>query len=166
MSAMQRNILIALAVLAFGAGLVYVYTAPFAYERAIGVRIGGELTAPPDDWTTVNQPGLGYLKLAGFPPFVIKIVFSADEGGIITATRPDGGYWAARVRERPDGWVRIGDATYALTGREITGDERIPYLESYTGKNGMGMGYDFEGEVIPGTNEPLHTWEVFYWTPR
>ena len=30
----------------------------------------------------------------------------------------------------------------------------------------MGMGYDFEGEVIPSVNEPVHTWEVFYWTPR
>ncbi len=166
MSAMQRNILIALAAAVVAAGLIYVYTAPFAYERAIGIRVGGELTPPPEDWTAVNQPGLGYLKLAGFPPFVIKIVFSADEGGIITATRPDGGYWAARARTRPDGWIRIGDETYALTAREITGDERIPYLESYGGKNGINMGYDFEGEVVPGANEPLHTWEVFYWTPR
>lgn len=28
------------------------------------------------------------------------------------------------------------------------------------------MRYDFKGEIIPGTNEPLHTWEVFYWTAR
>ena len=166
MSAMKRNILIALAALVFAAGFVYVYTAPFAYERIIGIRIGGEYAPAPDDWTTVNQPGLGFLKLAGFPPFVIKVVYSADEGGIITATRPDGGYWAARVQERPDGWIRIGDATYALSATEITGDDRIPYLESYGGKNGMSMRYDFEGEVIPSVNEPLHTWEVFYWTPR
>ena len=165
-SAMMRIILLAVGVLATVAGLVYVYTAPFAYQRAIGIRVGGELTPAPADWTTVNQPGLAYLKLAGFPPFVIKIVYSADEGGIITATRPDNGYWAARVRGRPDGWIRIGDATYALAGLEITGDARIPFLESYGGKNGMDMGYDFAGEVIPGSNEPLHTWEVFYWTAR
>ena len=30
----------------------------------------------------------------------------------------------------------------------------------------MSLGYDFEGEIVPGINEPLHTWEVFYWTPR
>ena len=30
----------------------------------------------------------------------------------------------------------------------------------------MPMGDDFKGEIIAGTNEPLHTWEVFYWTRR
>ena len=108
-----------------------------------------------------------FLKLAGFPPFVIRIVYSTDDGGIITATRPDGGYWAGRVRDgRRDGWIRLGDETYALTATEIVGDERIPYLENYGAKNGMRMGYDFDGEIVPSVNEPLHTWEVFYWTPR
>lgn len=155
---------LALALALAGAG--YAFTAPFYYERAPGVRIGGALTPPPDDWNTVNAPGISYLKLAGFPPFVIKIVHSTDSGGVITATRPDGGYWAARARRDPNGWIRIGGATYAMKAVEITGDARIPYLESYGGKNGMSMGYDFEGEVVPGVNEPLHTWEVFYWTPR
>ncbi|MGI9250333.1 MAG: hypothetical protein ACR2PR_03940 [Pseudohongiellaceae bacterium] len=150
-------------VVAFAA---YAYTAP--YERFPGIVIGGELTPPPDDWRTVNDPGVSLLKLGGFPPFVIKIVHSADEGGIITATRPDGGYWAQRLRSSDDahGWIRVGDRTYALNAREIVGDARTPYLESYGGKNGMSMGHDFTGEIIPGQNEPLHTWEVFYWTAR
>ena len=143
----------------------YVFTAP--YERFPGVAIGGEPTPPPADWNTVNDHGVVLLKLAGFPPFVIRIVYSTDGGGIITATRPDGGYWAGRVRDgRRDGWIRLGDATYALRATEIVGDDRIPYLESYAAKNGMRMGYDFEGEIVPGVNEPVHTWEVFYWTPR
>ena len=143
----------------------YVFTAP--YERFPGVRLGGELTPPPADWNTVNDQDVVWLKLAGFPPFVIRIVYSTDDGGIITATRPDGGYWAGRVRGgRSDGWIRLGDATYALTATEIVGDERIPYLENYGAKNGMRMGYDFASEIIPSVNEPLNTWEVFYWTPR
>ena len=89
----------------------YVFTAP--YERFPGVRLGGALTPPPADWTTVNGHDVVLLKLAGFPPFVIRIVYSTDSGGIVTATRPDGGYWAGRVRGgRPDGWIRLGDATY------------------------------------------------------
>ncbi len=148
-----------------GAAVAYAVTAP--YERFPGVVIGGELTPPPADWNSVNDEGVVLLKLAGFPPFVIRIVYSTDSGGVITATRPDGGYWAARVRAgRPNGWIRIGDATYALTATEILGDERIRYLESYTAKNRMSMGYDFDGEIVPGVNEPVHTWEVFYWTPR
>ena len=149
-----------------GAAVVaYAVTAP--YERFPGVVIGGELTPPPADWNTVNEHGVVLLKLAGFPPFVIRIVYSTGEGGIITATRPDGGYWAGRVRGgRADGWIRLGDAIYALSATEILGDERIPYLESYAAKNGMSMGYDFDGEIVPGVNEPVHTWEVFYWTPR
>ena len=97
---------------------------------------------------------------------MVKIFYASDETGIITATRPDNGYWARRVRENPNGWIRFGDETYALQATEILGDARIPYLESYGGNNRMNMNYDFEGEVIVGVNEPLHTWEVFYWTPR
>ena len=160
---MKCILLLVVLVVGFG---VYAYTAP--YERFPGVIIGGELTAAPGDWRSVNDGGVELLKLGGFPPFVIRIVYSADEGGIITATRPDGGYWAERMRTAadPHGWIRIGDRTYALNAREILGDARIPYLESYGAKNGMSMGYDFSGDIIPGQNEPLHTWEVFYWTPR
>jgi len=148
------------------AGLVYVYTAPFLYARVPGVRIGGELTPPPSDWNTISVDGVVYLKLAGIPPTVVKIFYATDENGIITATRPDNGYWARRVRENPNGWIRFADQTYALQAQEIFGEARIPYLEKYAANNGMNMRYDFEGEIITGANEPLHTWEVFYWTAR
>jgi len=120
----------------------------------------------PSDWGTVNGEKVALLKLAGFPPFVIHVWYVAEGNGIITATRPDGGYWARRVRSNPDGWLRIGDRTYALSGKEVVGEARLPYLEKYGAKNNMPMRYDFKGEIIPGTNEPLHTWEVFYWTAR
>lgn len=142
----------------------YVFTAP--YTRFPGVRIGGQLTAAPSDWSAVNDVRVVLLKLAGFPPFVIHVWYVAEGGGIITATRPDNGYWARRVRSNPDGWLRIGDRTYALSGKEVLGEARIPYLEKYGAKYKMPMGYDFTGEIIPGANEPLHTWEVFYWTAR
>lgn len=151
--------------LALAAGFTYyVFTAP--YTRFPGVRIGGALTPPPADWGTINGEKVALLKLAGFPPFVIHVWFVAEGNGIITATRPDNGYWARRVRSNPDGWLRIGDRTYAMSGKEITGQDRIPYLEKYGAKYKMPMRYDFTGEIIPGTNEPLHTWEVFYWTAR
>lgn len=164
---MSNTVKAVLVLLVLGAGFVgYVFTAP--YERFPGVVIGGELSPPPADWNSVNDEGIVLLKLGGFPPFVIRIVYSTNTGGIITATRPDGGYWGARMRssDDPHGWIRIGDRTYALNAQEILGDERIPYLESYGNKNGMDMNYDFAEEIIPGQNEPLHTWEVFYWTPR
>ena len=146
--------------------LVYTFTAPYA--RFPGIRIGGELTAPPADFRSINDEGVVTLKLGGFPPFVARVFYSTDAGGIITATRPDGGYWGERLRasDDPHGWIRIGDNTYALSATEITGEARLPYLESYGSKNNMPMRFDFEGEVIRGENEPLHTWEVFYWTPR
>lgn len=108
------------------AAAAYAFTAP--YERFPGVLIGGAATPPPADWNTANDHGVVLMKLAGFPPFVIRIVYSTDAGGVITATRPDGGYWAGRVRSgRRNGWIRLGDATYALAATEIVGDERIPY---------------------------------------
>jgi len=152
-------------IIALAAGFTYyVLTAP--YVRFPGVRIGGDLTPAPADWTSVADEQVARLKLAGFPPFVIHVWFVPEQNGIITATRPDDGYWGNRVRQNPDGWIRIGDQTYAIKAREIIGDARTPYLEAYGGKYGMPMGYDFSGEVIRGTNEPLHTWEVFYWTAR
>ena len=146
------------------AATVYIFMTP--YNRIAGISVGGSLTPPPADWTTVNDLGVVQLKTGGFPPFVVNIIYSTDEGGVITATRPDGGYWGKRARIQPNGWIRLGDNTYALKATEIFGDERIPYLESYGGKNNMSMRYDFTGEIIRGQTEPLHTWEVFYWTPR
>lgn len=142
----------------------YVFTAP--YTRFPGVRIGGQLTPPPADWSTVNGEKLALLKLEGVPPFVIHVWTVGEAGGIITATRPDAGYWAKRVRSNPNGWIRLGDRTYAVAAKEVVGEARIPYLEKYGAKYKMPMRYDFTGDIIPGTNEPLHTWEVFYWTAR
>ena len=158
-----------LAAIAVGLALVlgfvyYVFSAP--YTRLPGVRIGGQSSAAPGDWSAVNGEKVALLKLAGFPPFVIHVYYVAEGGGIITATRPDGGYWAQRVRSNPNGWLRIGDRTYALAGKEVVGEARIPYLEKDGAKYSMPMRYDFTGAIIPGTNEPLHTWEVFYWTAR
>lgn len=155
---------IALAVLLVIGFTVYVFTAP--YNRFPGIRIGGTLTPAPADWRTIEDLPVADLKLAGFPPFVVHVFYVPDEGGIITATRPDNGYWGRRVRNNPDGFIRVGNKTYALTAREITGDARIPYLEAYSAKNRMPMRYDFTGEIIVGQNEPLYTWEVFYWTAR
>lgn len=142
----------------------YVFTAP--YTRFPGVRLGGSLTAAPADWRTLETVPVADMKLAGFPPFVIHIWYIPDENGIITATRPDNGYWARRLRTNPDGLIRVGDKTYELTAREITGEARLPYLEAYGAKYNMPMRYDFADEIIAGVNEPLHTWEVFYWTAR
>lgn len=155
---------IGLGVILVIAAILYVFMTP--YNRIAGVRIGGTLTAAPADWNTVNGRGVGNIKTGGFPPFVVNMIYSTDQGGIITASRPDGGYWGKRARIAPNGWIKVGDETFAMKATEIFGDERIPYLESYGGNNGMPMGYDFDGEIISGQNEPLHTWEVFYWTPR
>ncbi len=154
---------IALAVLCV-VGMTYVFTAP--YVRFPGVRLGGELTAAPMDWSGINGETTARLKLAGFPPFVIHVWYVGTPNGVITATRPDNGYWGNRVRSSPDGWLRIGDSSYAMRAEEIVGDAKIAYLEQYGAKYNMPMRYDFTGEIIVGANEPLHTWEVFFWTPR
>jgi len=164
MSIAVRKTLLAIGLLLVLGFVYYVFTAP--YTRFPGVRIGGELTEAPADWTVVSNEPVVRLKLAGFPPFVIKVWFVPEQGGLITATRPDDGYWGNRVRRNPEAFMRIGDQTYAIQAREIVGDARIPYLEAYGGKYGMPMGYDFDGEIVVGANEPLHTWEVFYWTAR
>lgn len=146
--------------------LAWVFTAPYpgntGWQRMPGVLIGGMETPPPSDFTPLNDvPGPAKMKFVGFPPFVVYVTFIGTPDGIITATRPDGGYWAQRVRDRGgDGWLRIGDERYAMTATEILGDDRIPMLEQYSAKSGMPM------DVAVGGPDPLRDWEVFFWTPR
>lgn len=144
--------------------LGYVFLAP--YNRIAGVRIGGVETAPPADWRTVDDQRVIQLKTGGFPPFVVNVVYAGAEDGVITATRPDGGFWARRARANPDGWLRIGDAAYAMRATEILGDDRLPLLAAYGEKNGMPMDAGPSGGMLRGQAEPLRTWEVFFWTPR
>jgi hypothetical protein len=92
---------------------------------------------------------------------VVYLSYVATPEGIITATRPDGGYWAQRVRDRGgDGLLRIGDQTYEMRATEVLGDARIPMLEAYSAKGGMPM------DRAVGGPDPLRDWEVFFWRPR
>ncbi len=144
----------------------WVYTAPYAgnqgLQRTPGVIIGGTDTPAPNDFSTVNDVGGTLLmKQGGFPPLVIYLSYVGTPEGVITATRPDGGYWAQRVRDgNTDGWLRIGEARYAMRATEILGDARLPMLELYSGKTGLPM------DRAVGGPDPLRDWEVFLWTPQ
>jgi len=117
-------------------------------SRTPGVILGGTDTPAPSDLSTLGERGRLLMKLAGFPPMVNYLTYAGTPEGVITATRPDGGYWARRVREGTgDGWLRIGDATYSMRATEVVGDARLPLLALYGG-------------------EPLRDWEVFVWTAR
>ena len=146
--------------------LSWMFTAPYlgnqGLSRMPGVILGGTLTPAPSDLTSLNDyEGLSLMKQSGFPPLVNYLSWVATPDGVITATRPDGGYWAQRVRDRGgNGWLRIGDASYAMTANEIVGDARIPMLEQWGAKSGFPM------DVSVGGAEPLRDWEVFFWTPR
>ena len=101
------------------------------------------------------------MKFRGFPPFVVYLSYAGTPEGIITATRPDGGYWAQRVRDGSgDGWLRIGDELYAMHATEVLGEARLPMMRLWAG----GPDADIDGTV--GYGEPLRNWEVFFWTPR
>ena len=154
-----------LAVLTVGI-LSWIFTAPYlgnqGLSRTPGIIIGGAITPAPSDFTPLNDiPGPLLMKQSGFPPLVIYLSFVGTPGGVITATRPDGGYWAQRVRDRGgDGWLRIGEATYAMTATEIVGDARLPMLEQWAAKAGRSV----DEPVYEGA-ELLRDWEVFFWTP-
>ncbi len=147
--------------------LSWMFTAPYlgnqGLSRTPGIIIGGTNTPAPSDFTPLNGvPGPLLMKQSGFPSLVVYLAFVGTPDGVITATRPDGGYWAQRVRDRSgDGWLRIGDETYAMTATEITGDERIAMMEQWAAKSGGTL-----DTVIYQGAEPLRDWEVFYWTPR
>lgn len=147
--------------------LAWIFTAPYLSNQGLGrtpgIIIGGTITPAPDDFTPHNDiPGPLLMKQAGFPSLVIYLSFVGTPDGVITATRPDGGYWGQRVRDRSgDGWLRIGDETYAMTATEITGAERLAMMEQWAAKSGGTL-----DTVIYEGAEPLRDWEVFFWTPR
>ena len=144
------------------AAVVYVFVTP--YNRTPGVRLGGSLTAAPSDWSAVNGARLMQLKPDGFPPFVVNIWFVGTPNGIITATRPDGGYWGQRIRANPHATVRIGDAAYQVTAREVLDyPERKEMLAAYVNKYNLAK---VPGMTLDDLANPTLPWEVFFWTPR
>ena len=158
--------LIAAAGLLLVAVLTWVFTAPYpgntGWQRTPGVIIGGTETPAPADFTALNDVATNLImKFEGFPPFVVYLSYVGTPEGVITATRPDGGYWAQRVRDGTgDGWLRIGDQRFAMRATEVLGDARIPMLEAYSAKTGMPM------DRAVGGPDPLRDWEVFFWRPR
>lgn len=151
-----------------GGILGWMFTAPYLSNQGLGripgVIIGGTPSEPPADFTPLNSQVQGPLmmKQAGFPSLVVYLSWVGTPDGVITATRPDGGYWAQRVRERGgDGWLRIGDQTYAMTATEILGEERLEMMAQWAARSGRTL-----DEPLYQGSEPLREWEVFFWTPR
>ena len=144
------------------AAIAYVFTTP--YNRTPGVRLGGTETAAPADWRTVDNGPLMQIKPAGFPPLVINIWYVGTAEGVISATRPDNGYWGNRMRANSNGWIRIGDAAYEMQAEEILNPtDRNRMLQAYVDKYNL--------ESVPGMNyaaltDPDLPWEVFLWTAR
>lgn len=142
-------------------------TAPYLSNQGLGripgVIIGGTLTPALADFTPLNEfRGPMMMKQSGFPPLVVNLSFVGTPDGIISATRPDGGYWAQRIRDRNgDGFLRIGDQTFAMTATEILDERRIPMMTQWAGTTGRSL----DEPLYPGS-EPLREWEVFFWTPR
>ena len=163
---MSKNYIIGLVILA--GILSWVATAPYlgntGLARTPGIILGGTITDAPSDFSPLNESVRGpmLMKQSGFPPFVSYLSWVGTSDGVISATRPDNGYWARRVRERGgDGWLRIGDATYAMEATEIMGEERIAMMSQWAGKSGRTL----DDPLYEGS-EPLRDWKVFFWTPR
>lgn len=156
---------IAIGVVLLAGVLGWMFTAPYLSNQGLGrtpgIIIGGTLTASPDDFTPLNDiPGPLKMKQAGFPPVVVYLSYVGTPNGVITATRPDGGYWAQRARDRGgDGLLRIGDETFEMTATEIFGEDRIAMMRQWAG------GRSIDQPAYPGA-EPLRDWEVFFWTAR
>ena len=153
------------------AAITYIFVAP--YNRTPGIRLGGTLTAPPADWSSLNierQPGqtsaqaqVMQIKPEGFPPFVVNIWFVGTPTGVITATRHDGGYWGERVHANPNATIRIGAAAYDVTARHIVDEaERKAMGAAYVRKYNTGKTPGMAPEDL--ANPEL--WEIFLWTPR
>ena len=148
--------------------LSWMFTAPYlgneGLARTPGVIIGGTPTPAPADFTPLYESVRGPLlmKQSGFPPFVTYLSWVGTPDGVITATHPDGALWAQRVRDRGgDGWLRIGEATFAMEAIEIFGDERIAMMQQWAAMVGITL-----DDALYAGSAPLRDFEVFFWKPR
>jgi len=146
----------------------WVFTAPYLSNQGLGrtpgIILGGNLTEAPADFTYLNESVQGpmMMKQSGFPPFVHYLSWVGTPEGVITATRPDGGLWAQRVRDRGgNGFLRIGDETFAMEAFEILDENRMPMMQQWADKAGRSL-----DEPLYAGSEPLREWEVFFWRPR
>jgi hypothetical protein len=145
----------------------WVSTAPYLSNQGLGrlpgFIIGGTLTPALDDFTPLNNiPGPMMMKQEGFPELVVYLSFVGTPTGIISATRPDAGYWGERVKERGgDGWLRVGDQTFAMTAQQVVDGRRLVMMEQWAAKSGRTL-----DEPLYNGSEPLREWEVYFWEPR
>ena len=147
--------------------LSWIFTAPYLSNQGLGrtpgVVIGGTPTPAPADFTQLNEfRGPLMMKHSGFPPVVVYLLWAGTPDGVLTATRPDGSYWAERIRGRGgEGYLRIDEATYAMEATEIVDENRLPMMTQWAARTGRTL----DEPLYPGS-EPLREWEVFFWTPR
>ena len=162
-----RNISMAFGVVVILVLFGWIFTAPYLSNQGLGrtpgLILGGTLTEAPEDFTIHNVlQGPLKFKLEGFPSLVNYLSWVALEDGIITATRPDGGYWGERVKAGGNkGWLRLGDTTYKMQAEHITGAQRLDMMGQWAAKSGRTL-----DEALYEGSEPLREWEVFFWTPE
>jgi hypothetical protein len=162
-----KNISIAAGVLIVLVLFGWVFTAPYLSNQGLGrtpgLIIGGTLSEAPADFTIHNDhEGPMKFKLEGFPSLVNYLSWVATENGIITATRPDGGYWGERVKAGGNkAWLRLEDSTYKMQAVQITGPQHLVMMEQWAAKSGRTL-----DEPLYNGSEPLREWEVYYWTPE
>ncbi len=162
-----RNISMAFGVVVILVLFGWIFTAPYLSNQGLGrtpgLILGGTLTEAPEDFTIHNVlQGPLKFKLEGFPSLVNYLSWVALEDGIITATRPDGGYWGERVKAGGNkGWLRLGDTTYKMQAEHITGAQHLDMMGQWAAKSGRTL-----DEALYEGSEPLREWEVFFWTPE
>lgn len=159
---------IAVGVIILAVVIGWISTAPYLSNQGLGrlpgLIIGGTATPALDDFSSLNDyRGPMMMKQKGFPELVVHLSFVGTQEGIISATRPDNGYWGERVKERGgDGWLRVGDQTFEMTATQIVNDaERLAMMEQWAARSGRTL-----DEPLYTGSEPLREWEVYLWTPR
>lgn len=159
---------IAVGVIILAVVIGWISTAPYLSNQGLGrlpgLIIGGTPTPALDDFSSLNDyRGPMMMKQKGFPELVVHLSFVGAKDGIISATRPDNGYWGERVKERGgDGWLRVGDQTFEMTATQIVDDaQRLEMMEEWAARSGRTL-----DEPLYSGSEPLREWEVYFWTPR
>ena len=128
---------------------------------------------PPDDFSIFNDVGTNLDYEAGWLSLICGLSCirgntrrynhrnSAGRRILAATSKRDG---------RNEGWLRIGDETFAMKATEILGDARLPMLELWRprARESARAIAQAAGSAPPTSrnSEPQLLPEIFLWTPR
>jgi hypothetical protein len=139
-------------VLAVAALAIYVF-GPVSFIP--GMWLGGQETAPPASWASINDHDEILIETDGALPWVVRTWYAGTDDGLYVFSWREARWWR-RIKAAPDARVRIGDATFAVRAVLVKAkSENAAVASAYRDKYGHYADAEKHGQVMAETAAEL-----------